>query len=89
MTLSSSKRLGIILDERNRRTRAVVLQALAVGRQSGLRAGYQAIDQLAEELALTRAELERVRERYAMAREIIRRADAIDALREREHATMH
>jgi hypothetical protein len=89
MVSSSSKiqPIGIRLDRCDQRA---VLQALAIGRQSGLRAGYQAIEQIAEELALSRAELERVREQYALAQEILRRVDAIDALRERDGgATLH
>jgi hypothetical protein len=66
-----------------------VLQALRIGRQSGLRAGYEELDRLANQLAFTKAELARLRAQYAMAREIIQRADAIDALRERDGATMH
>ena len=90
MAASSSKALPLVLN-REPRKRAAVIQALRIGRRCGLRAGYDAINQLAEELALTRDELQRLRDRYAMAREIIRRADAIDALRERADSdvTLH
>jgi cell division protein FtsB len=85
---SSSRPLGITLD-RDPRRRAAVIQALRIGRQWGLAAGYAELDRLAAELAATRAELEQLRQRYAMARRIIERADQIDALRERDGATMH
>jgi hypothetical protein len=72
---------GIILD-RNRRA---VLMALQAGRRYGERAAYQTIDALAEELAATRAELQRLRDRYRLARSIIERSDAIAAMEEREN----
>jgi hypothetical protein len=83
------RRLPIVLDH-DPRKRAAVLQALQAGRRYGKRAAYQTIDALAEELAATRAELQRLRERCAMARDIIRRADAIEALESRDPmATIH
>jgi hypothetical protein len=78
---------GIILD----RNRKAVLQALQAGRQSGLRAGYEVIEQLGRELNATQHELARLRRRYEMAREIIRRSDVLLAQQERAdgNATLH
>jgi hypothetical protein len=79
---------GIVVNDRNRR---IVLLALQAGRRHGLRAAYEELDRLADELAATRAERDYLRRRFAMTREIIERTDAIEAMRERcdGRATLH
>jgi hypothetical protein len=68
----------------------MVVKALAIGRQAGLRAGYGALDEMARQLQATQAELERLRSQYLLARRIIERSDQLLALRERDDKpTMH
>jgi hypothetical protein len=68
-----------------------VVQALAVGQAAGLRAGYQTIEQLAEQLQVTRAELDHLRDRYRIALETLRRSEQVTAMYEQhcDHPTVH
>jgi hypothetical protein len=102
MTTPGSSKIAAILLDRNPCVRRTQIEALLVGRQHGLQAAKDAIEeaqrQLAgvrseidAELAETRNEIEALRRelayaqsRYAMACDIIERANALDAMRERD-----
>jgi hypothetical protein len=93
---SKPRAIGIVLEPDSRNRRAI-LEALQSGRRFGLRAAQDAVEQARRELVAVRGEAEalraqltRAQERYRIAKEIIARADAIDAMHERDPmVTLH
>jgi hypothetical protein len=89
MTERPAKSLGIVLQSGSRRA---VLMALHTGRQCGLRARCEVINQLCNELAVTKEEREYLHRRLTLAHAMLERCDQILAMRERcdePNVTLH